>query len=357
MDTKKDISAMLELISRPAFSVLNGQITGVNQAAANLLITAQTSLSEWLPSAPEELDTLYDGCLFLTLHIHRTPVGASVIRQEDTYLFVLDEPDTQPQLQALSLAAKTLRAPLSGAMMAAERLHSAENASEEFKADAAALNQHLHQLLRVICNMSDAQRYAAAAAGSFSLRNATALFREIFDKAGQLIRQTGMELRYREPDEPIVCPLDEEKLERAIYNLLSNAIKASYPPGVLDAELRQSGNRLILTIRDYGEGFHRELLSTAYSRYLRQPGTEDPSFGIGLGMVLVRAAATAHQGTVLIDHPDDGGTRVTLSLKILPMQDATFRSNHLFFDYTGERDHGLVELSEHLPRSLYAKEF
>ena len=356
MDHKTDIAAMLELIARPAFTVLDGHVTSVNQAAANLLITTQTPVSEWLPSIPEELSTLSDGCLFLTLHIHRMPIGASVTRQNGTYLFVLDEPDTQPQLQALSLAAKTLRTPLSGAMVAAERLSNAGNASEAFKKDAAALNQHLHQLLRVICNMSDAQRYTDSSAGSLCLRNANALFREILDKAALLIKQTGIELRYRVPEEPIVCPLDEEKLERAIYNLLSNAIKASDRPAVLDAELRRKNNSLILSIRDYGEGFRRELLPTAYSRYQRQPGAEDPSFGIGLGMVLVRSAAAAHHGTVLIDHPADGGTRVTLSLKILPMRDATFRNNLVFFDYTGERDHGLVELSEHLPRDLYAKE-
>ena len=356
MDGKTDISAMLELIARPAFTVLDGHVASVNQAAGNLLITAQTPISDWLPAIPEELQTLSDGCLFLTLHIHRMPIGASVTRQDNAYLFVLDEPDTQPQLQALSLAAKALRTPLSGAMLAAEKLSKTENAPSDFKKDAASLNQHLHQLLRVICNMSDARRYTQSSAGSLPLRNATALFREIFDKAGQLIKQTGIELRYQDPEEPIICPLDEEKLERAIYNLLSNAIKASSKPAILDVELRRKNNRLLLSIRDYGEGFRRELLSTAYSRYQRQPGVEDASFGIGLGMVLVRSAAAAHQGTVLIDHPAGGGTRVTLSLKIMPMQDATFRNDPVFFDYTGERDHGLVELSEHLPTHLYTNE-
>lgn len=356
MNQKTDISAMLELIAHPAFTVLDGNIVSVNQAAANLLIIPQTPVSDWLPSVPEELSTLSDGCLFLTLTIHGMRIGASVTRQNNAFLFILDAPNSQPQLQALSLAAKVLRTPLSGAMMAAERLSSAENTTDAFKKDAAALNRHLHQLLRVICNMSDAQRYTDSSADSLSLRNATALFREIFDKAGHLLEQAGIQLRYRELDEPIVCPLDEEKLERAIYNLLSNAIKASDKPGVLDAELRRKNNRLILSIRDHGEGFRRELLSTAYSRYQRQPGTEDPSFGIGLGLVMVRSAAAAHQGTVLIDHPADGGTRVTLSLQILPMQDAAFRNNLILFDYAGARDHGLLELSEHLPNHLYSKE-
>ena len=356
MDQNTDYSTMLELISRPAFIANGTHVLCVNQPAANLLITPQTPLTEWLPSLPEAFSTLTDSCLFLTLHIHGIPTDASVTCRNGEYLFVLDGADTQPQLQAFSLAAKTLRMPLSGAMLAAERLGNTQDASEDFKKDAAALNQHLYQLLRIVCNMSDAQQYAQPQAPSLSLRDATALFGEFFEKAGGLVQQAGMTLRYHGPEEPIPCSLDEEKLERALYNLIANAMKASQKGGILDVELSRRKNHLILSVRDHGEGLHRELLPTVYSRYLRQPGMEDASFGIGLGMVLIRSAAAAHQGTVLIDQPASGGTRVTLTLKLLPLQDAAFHCNPPLFDYAGERDHGLVELSEQLPSHLYEKE-
>ncbi len=352
MDPKQNISTMLELISRPAFTVIGGKVHSLNQAASNLLLEAGTPVTDLLISGKEEYHQLSDGCLYLTLSVSTFPIGASVTRIEETDLFVLDAQNTQPQLQALALAAKTLRSPLSGAMLAADRLSSAAKEDPTLKSDMAILNQQLHQLLRVIGNMSDAQRYTQPSPRALELQDATALFREIFEKAGMLAAHAGVKLTYQGPEESILCPLDAEKIERAIYNLVSNAIKSS-PGSELEVRLARKVNRLILTVRDHGQGIQRDLLPTVHSRYLRQPGLEDFSFGIGLGMVMICAAATAHQGTVLIDQPADGGTRVTLTLKILPFKEAGFHSHVLRIDYTGERDHGLVELSEHLPHQLY----
>ena len=92
---------------------------------------------------------------------------------------------------------------------------------------------------------------------------------------------------------------------------------------------------------------------TVYSRYRRQPGMEDNRFGIGLGMVLIRSTATAHGGTVLIDHPSEGGVRLTMTLAIKQNLDSAVRASIMQVDYAGERDHSLIELSDVLPSSLY----
>ena len=70
-------------------------------------------------------------------------------------------------------------------------------------------------------------------------------------------------------------------------------------------------------------------------------------------MALVRLAAAVHGGTVLIDHPQKNGTRVTLTLSIRHDRIAKTRSPVLHIDYTGERDHALVELADVLPAKLY----
>ena len=111
---------------------------------------------------------------------------------------------------------------------------------------------------------------------------------------------------------------------------------------------------LYLTVQDSGNGIAQELRSNVHSRFRRQPGLEDTRFGIGLGMVMIRSAASAHGGTVLIDHPDGCGTRLTMSMAIRQDTDSVVRASTLQVDYAGERDHTLIELSDILPSFLYA---
>ncbi len=80
---------------------------------------------------------------------------------------------------------------------------------------------------------------------------------------------------------------------------------------------------------------------------------EDGRYGIGLGLVLIRAAAALHGGTVLVDHPAGTGTRITMTLAIRPVTGKELRSPMLKVDYAGERDHGLLELADILPVTLY----
>ena len=105
--------------------------------------------------------------------------------------------------------------------------------------------------------------------------------------------------------------------------------------------------------QDSGLGLPECARSDLFSRYAREPGVEDGRFGIGLGLVLIRSAAQQHGGTVLVDQPTESGTRVTMTLHIRPVSSDYVRSPILKVDYAGERDHGLLELSDVLPADLY----
>ena len=93
--------------------------------------------------------------------------------------------------------------------------------------------------------------------------------------------------------------------------------------------------------------------SNVYTLFRREPGIEDSRYGIGLGMVLIRSAAAAHGGTVLIEQSSERGTRLTMSLAIRQNADNMVRTNAFHVDYAGERSHALIELSDVLPLAAY----
>lgn len=354
MKQLETIMGMLDRMVQPAFCVKKGIIVGANQPAIARLITVGTPIADLLATGEEEYQSLNEGTLYLTLRIKGMDQPASVEIMNRHHVFVLEQDADTAELNAMALAARELRGPLSNVLSVADQLFPMEGSNENAKHQVARINRGLYQMLRIIGNMSDATQYAQGFLTHRQIRNITDLFSEIFQKAAVLLGKTGIRVNFRNLPEPIHCMVDEEMLERAIYNILSNAAKFTPHDGHIDAAVTRRGDKLYLTVQDSGPGVDPSLRATVHCRYLRQPALEDSRFGIGLGMVLIRSAAAAHGGTVLMEHPAECGARITMTLSLT--QDTVVRSNVLQVDYAGERDHALIELADRLPIEAYYPE-
>ena len=358
MNEELDLHQMLNMMNLPGFCVRQGRITVCNSAAEGLFFTPGMNVSQFLTVGREDYAAFTGGQLYLNVVCEGSSRAASVRRYGDTDLFILEEDADCAELKSMALAARELRDPLSSVMTIADRLFpmAVEDAPPEMQDQVARMNRGLYQMLRVISNMSDAARFSNASAANLETVDINAFFEEIFQRNQPLLAHGGIELKY-EPLRPrVFCLADPEKLERAVMNILSNAMKFTPAGGCVEGKLTRVGNRLALSVRDTGCGIPEQLRGTLHSRYTRQAGLEDGRFGIGLGMVLIRSAAASHGGTVLIDHPDDCGTRITMTMAIRQDNSGNLRSNILRVDYAGERDHSLIELSQSLPSQLYNAE-
>lgn len=355
MDERNDIMGMLDLMVCPGFCVKNQKIEKLNPAAESLLLTPGTDIQQLLLTGRQEYGEFQGGCLYLTLSVGGQSYGASVSRIGDRDIFILEQEEDQSEFRSMALAARELREPLTNVMVTAGRLFplSAQESDPALQEQAARLNRGLYQMLRILGNMSDAGVDRSSRKEVCELRS---VMSEIFEKAAVMVQHTGLTLTYNGLTEDCFSYADREQLERAVLNILSNAIKFSPAGSCIDASFTRSGNLLSLRILDSGDGIPEKLLPSLFRRYLRQPGIEDSRFGIGLGMVLIRNAAAAHGGTVLIDQPQGSGTRVTLTIMLQQNLSNTLRSPVLRVDYAGERDHCLLELSETLPAHLYKSE-
>ncbi len=355
MENKEEMIAMLHQIPSPAFLADNGYVRAVNSPAQQLQIMAGMEINALLATGKEEYAQFQNGCLYLTLSVCGTLQSASVTIIGSCHLFVLEQEADQNELKSMALAAQVMRTSLSGVMATAEHLFplAATEGNPLAKGQICRLNRGLYQMLRVICNMSDAYRYQNETAFRGEIRNISALIESHVEMAVPLIAKTGVTLRYSGLRESIYGLVDAEKLERAISNILSNAVKFSPAGSALDVRLSHRGKMLYLTVSDNGPGIAPQIAGNIYNRYQRMPGLEDGRFGLGLGMVMIRAAAAAHGGTVLTERGTDFGMRQTMTISIRQSTDAMVRTPMIHVDYASERDHLLLEFADFLPPELY----
>ena len=344
---------MLELIGCPAFAVENGTITYSNRLAAGL-VTAGASIEDYLRSNADEYSAMESGTMYLSVTVDGFEFNASVSRMQGYDVFILDSQQSQTELRTAALAARELRNSLSNILISSDRLlPEMDRQNPAVMEQTARFNQSICRMLRLVGNMSDAAKYVSHSQGRQTQRDIVSIVREIIEKASVLAESTGIRMQFSCPEEEILCLVDSEKLERGIYNMLSNALKFTPSGGTVTVTLARSGSKLRLQVRDTGSGIPDDIISSVFSRHLRPLTLEDSRHGLGLGMVLIRGAAIAHEGTVLIQRLPEGGTCVTMTLSIRKHAGNTLCSPVLIPDYAGGFDHGMIELSDVLPAEKY----
>lgn len=331
------IHQLLSLTDRPAFCAEDGGITAANDAARARQIHPGDRVGTLLSSGGEELAEFESGFLSLNLTLCGQQCPATVTALGNLRLFTLEPEESEEEFRLLDLASQELRGPLSDVMALTEDLQGDPDR-------IAGIHRGLHRLLRLIGNMTPHP------IPRMELMDVNELLRELWDKTLPACESRGIPFRFNPSPTPVYSCVDGELLNRAMYNLLSNAIKFS-DHGTISLQITQRRRFYQITLHDSGSPLP-DPGQDPFSRFLREPGLSDPRRGIGLGMRLVRSAALAHGGTVLMDAPPEGGVRVTLSLPL--RQDTTgLRSPRLHISYTGERDPMLVELSDVLPTEFY----
>ncbi len=358
MENKEEKIAMLHQIPSPAFLADNGIVSAVNLPAQQRQILEGTEVSLLLVTGKEEYPQFRDGCLYLTLSVCGTTQSASVTTVGNSHLFVLEQEADQYELKTMALVAQVMRTSLTSVMSTAEHLFPIVSSDDNSFAreQACKINRGLYQMLRTVCNMSDAYRYQNENAFRGEIRDISALIEAHVELAAPLVNKAGSSLRYSGLRESIYSLVDAEKLERAVSNMISNAIKFSPAGAILDVRLSHRGRMLYLTVCDNGPGLAPQIAGNVYNRYQRMPGLEDGRFGLGLGMVMIRAAAAAHGGTVLTERGADFGMRQTITIPIRQNTDPMVRTPRIHVDYASERDHLLLEFADILPPELYGFE-
>lgn len=116
------------------------------------------------------------------------------------------------------------------------------------------------------------------------------------------------------PDHAVVAQVNPAKLERALHNLVLNAIKYSPDGGRITISLDADEAEVRIAVADEGMGIPAGDLPRIFDRFHRGANATGRTSGLGLGLVSVQRAVTAHGGRIDVDSTEDVGTTFTIHL-------------------------------------------
>jgi two-component system, OmpR family, sensor kinase len=103
-------------------------------------------------------------------------------------------------------------------------------------------------------------------------------------------------------------------VDQILDNLIDNAV--TYAPGPVLIEAGRTDGRAFIAVQDRGPGIASDERHRVTDRFFRGRGA--PSGGTGLGLAIVRDLSEKWGGTVTVESPEEGGTRVEVRLSTTP---------------------------------------
>ena len=103
--------------------------------------------------------------------------------------------------------------------------------------------------------------------------------------------------------------LDGRRLRRALVNLIRNAAQASPPDAPPEVEVAAEAGRLVVVVRDHGEG-----LPAGQEERVFDPFFTTRTTGTGLGLPVAKRIAEMHGGTLSAANAADGGAVFRLEI-------------------------------------------
>jgi signal transduction histidine kinase len=122
--------------------------------------------------------------------------------------------------------------------------------------------------------------------------------------------------------QPALVKGERTLLERMAGNLVENAVRHNAPDGWFSVKTNVAGNRALLEVANSGPVVSPEEVGRLFDRFYRPDKSRSrKTGGFGLGLSIVKAVATALDGSVDLVAPKAGGLRVTVSLPAVPQAD------------------------------------
>jgi CheY-like chemotaxis protein/two-component sensor histidine kinase len=109
------------------------------------------------------------------------------------------------------------------------------------------------------------------------------------------------------PPNSILLDADPARISQVLSNLLNNAAKYTPEGGEISLVTEESGNDVIIRVRDNGIGITPDLLPKMFDLFVQADQSLSRSRGgLGIGLTVVRSLVEMHDGTVTVQSKGPG---------------------------------------------------
>jgi signal transduction histidine kinase len=214
-------------------------------------------------------------------------------------------------------AGHDLRTPLSSIRLLVEAL------SDGVVTDPKEIQNYLSQAKKQVDTLSllvdDLFQISQLDSGGMPLTLEAASIRDLIsdtlESFSSLAAQKGVKLCGSADDGVDPINMDVLWMGRAVNNLVSNAIRYTPANGEINIVAKCSGDNVIVSISDSGEGILPEDISHVFERFYRGDKSRSRvSGGAGLGLAIAKGVIEAHRGEITVQSELHKGTTFSFLL-------------------------------------------
>lgn len=254
-------------------------------------------------------------------------VAASVIARDVTDRLRADRKIQESIVRRdefLAMLSHELRNPLGAIVNAARLLQGNKELATREQGASDVIVRQSEQMSRLLDDLLDVSRITL---GKIELRKEVLDMTHVIEEAvrvmGPAFDDSGVDFKLELDPTELSVEGDPARLQQAIVNLLRNAAKYTPPGGSVTMQAFRGRDQVEIRIRDTGLGIAEEMQESIFEMFVQvHSSLERSQGGIGLGLTLVKAVVSMHDGEIEVfseGHGKGSEFRISLPLSMASM--------------------------------------